>query len=103
MDFITNLPLVHGYDAVLVMVDRFTKMAHFAPCAKTISVEETIDLFLKNVVWLHGVPDNVTSNRGPQFVSRFWRRLLQTLGTIVNLSSSHHPQTNGKPMAKLSG
>ena len=75
MDFITNLPLVHGYDAVLVMVDRFTKMAHFAPCAKTISVEKTTSLFLKNVVRLHGVPDDVTSGRGPQFVSRVWRWL----------------------------
>ena len=55
LDFITDLPLVHGYDAVLVMVDRFTKMAHFAPCAKTISAEETTNLFLKNVVRLHGV------------------------------------------------
>ena len=96
MDFITDLPLVHGYDTVLVMVDRFTKMAHFAPCAKTISAEATTDLFLKNVVRLHGVPDDVTSDRGPQFVSRFWRRLLQTLGTAVNLSSSHHPQTDGQ-------
>jgi hypothetical protein len=96
MDFITDLPLVHGYDTVLVMVDRFTKMAHFAPCAKTISAEATTDLFLKNVVRLHGVPDDVTSDRGPQFVSRFWRRLLQTLGTSVNLSSSHHPQTDGQ-------
>ena len=43
MDFITDLLLVHGYDTMLVMVDRFTKMAHFAPCAKTISSEETTD------------------------------------------------------------
>ena len=77
MDFITDLPLVHGYDAMLVMVDQFTKMAHFAPYAKTISAEETTDLFLKNVMWLHGVPDDVTSDYGSQFVSHFWRRLLQ--------------------------
>ena len=96
MDFITNLPLVHGYDAVLVMVDWFTKMAHFPPCAKTISTEETTDLFLKNVVRLHGVPDDVTSDCRPQFISCFGRRLLQTLGTIVNMSSSDHSQTDGQ-------
>ena len=96
MDFITDFPLVQGYDAVLVMVDWFTKMAHFPPCAKTISTEETTDLFLKNVVQLHGVPDDVTSNNGPQFVSRFLRRLIRTLGTTVNLSSSYHPQTDGQ-------
>ena len=73
MDFITDLPPLHGYDAMLVMVDRFTKMTHSAPCAKTISVEATTDLFLKKVVRLHGLPDDVTSDRAPQFVSHFWR------------------------------
>ena len=55
MDFITDLPFVGGYDSVFVMVDHFTKMAHFAPCAKTITGEETTDLFFKNVVRLHGL------------------------------------------------
>jgi hypothetical protein len=50
MDFIIDLLVVGGYDSVLVMVDHFTKMTHFAPCAKTISGEETTDLFFKNVV-----------------------------------------------------
>ena len=49
MDFITGLPFVGGYDLVFVMVDRFTKMAHFAPCSKTITGEETTDLFFKNI------------------------------------------------------
>ena len=96
MDFITDLPRVGAYDSVLVMVDRFTKMAHFAPCAKTISGDETTTLFLKEVVRLHGLPDDITSDRGPQFVSNFWRQLLQTFGTSLNLSSAHHPQTNGQ-------
>ena len=71
MDFITGLPLVGGYDSVFVMVYHFTKMAHFAPCAKTITGEETADLFFKNVVLLHGLLDDITSDRGPQFVSNF--------------------------------
>ena len=96
MDFITDLPFVGGYDSVFVMVDRFTKMAHFAPCAKTITGEETTDLFFKNVVRLHGLPNDITSDRGPQFVSNFWRRLLQTFGCTVNLSSAYHPQTDGQ-------
>ena len=62
MDFITDLPLVGGYDLVFVMVDRFTKMAHFAPCAKTITGEETTDLFKKKVVRLYGLPDDITSD-----------------------------------------
>jgi hypothetical protein len=96
MDFITDLPLVGGYDTVLVIVDRFSKMAHFVPCSKTISGEETADLFLKNVVRLHGLPEDITSDRGSQFISHFWRRLLQTFGTSVNLSSAYHPQTDGQ-------
>ena len=81
MDFITDLPLVGGYDTVLVIVDRFSKMAHFVPCSKIISGEETVDLFLKNVVRLHGLPEDITSDRGSQFISHFWRRLLQTFRT----------------------
>ena len=74
----------------------FSKMAHFVPCSKTISREDTTQLFLKNVVWLHSFPEDVTSDRGPQFISHFWRWLLQTFGTSVNLSSAHHPQTYGQ-------
>jgi hypothetical protein len=96
MDFITDLPRVGDHDTVLVVVDRFSKMAHFVPCSKTISGEETAALFLKNVVRLHGLPEDVTSDRGPQFISHFWRRLLQTFGTSVNLSTAHHPQTDGQ-------
>ena len=65
MDFITDLPLVHGYDIVVVTVDRFTKMAQIFP----LSTEEISTLFLKNVVQLHGVLDDVTLDRKPQFVS----------------------------------
>jgi transposase len=79
-----------------ITVDRFTKMAHFAPYAKAISGEETIDLFLKTVVRLHGLTNDITSDRGPQFVSKFWRHLLQTFSSIVNLSSAYHPQTDGQ-------
>ena len=96
MDFITDLPLVGGYDSVFIMVNRFTKMAHFAPCAKTITGEETADLFFKNVVLLHGLLDDITSDRGPQFVSNFWWHLLQTFGCTINLSSGYNLPTDGQ-------
>ena len=54
MDLISDLPLVNSYDSVLVIVDRFTKMAHFTPCSKTISREGMVHLLLTNVVRLHG-------------------------------------------------
>ena len=96
MDFITDLPPVNGVDTVLVIVDRFSKMAHFVPCSKTISGKETADLLLKSVVRLHGIPEDITSDRGPQFISHFWKQFLQILGTSLNLSSAYHPQTDGQ-------
>ena len=99
MDFIIDLPPIHGYEVVLVMVDRFTKMAHFAPCAKTISAEETTDVFLSMWCDFMGVRNNITSDHIPQFVSLFcdgsFRHLAQQ-------SICPHPIIL-KPMAKLSG
>ena len=71
-------------------------MAHFTPCSKTISREGMVHLLLNNVVRMHRLPDDVISDRGPQFVSHFWQRLLQTLGISVKLSSAYHPKLTGK-------
>ena len=68
-------------------------MAHFVPCSKTISGMETTNLFLKNVVRLHDLPEDITSDRGSQLISHFWRRLLHTFRTSINLSSAYHPET----------
>lgn len=96
LDFITDLPPTRGFDSVLVVVDRFTKMVHFVPCRKEISGHATAELFLTHIVRLHGLPEDVISDRGPQFVSHFWRRLLEILGTATKLSTAHHPQTDGQ-------
>ena len=65
MDLIIDLPLVDNYDSVLVVVDRFTKMAHFIPCSKTIFGEGMAHLLLNNVVRLHGLPDDVIAYHEP--------------------------------------
>jgi hypothetical protein len=98
MDFITDLPPSsrHSYDAVLVVVCRLTKMAHFIPCTKTTTAEATARLVLDHVVKLHGLPDDIVSDRGPQFASRFWARFFELIGTKINLSSAFHPQSNGQ-------
>ena len=96
MDFITDLNRFGDHDTVLVVIHRFSKMDHFVPCSKTISGEDMAELFLKNVVRLHGFPKDVTFDRGPQFISHFWHQLVQTLGTSMNLSSAYHPQTDGQ-------
>jgi hypothetical protein len=96
MDFITDLPVSAGHDSILVVVDRLSKMAHFVPCSKDITSEQTASLVFQHIVRLHGLPDNIVSDRGPQFAARFWSHLFQQLGTSINLSSAFHPQTDGQ-------
>ena len=66
-DFITKLPLAQGYDAILVVVDQLTKMAHFVPTTERTSTEGLARLFRDNIWKLHGLPDSIISDRGPQF------------------------------------
>jgi transposase InsO family protein len=97
MDFITGLPrTASGHDAICVFVDRATKMTHFAACRKSITAEQTGALFLQNVVRLHGEPNEVISDRGPQFASEFFQGYLKALGTDSLLSSAYRPQTDGQ-------
>ncbi len=96
MDFITDLPLSDSFDSIFVVVDRLTKMAHFIPCKKTITGEETARLFLDNVYRYHGLPNDIISDRGPQFVSKFWKSLFAILKVDIKLSSAFHPQTDGQ-------
>lgn len=97
VDFITGLPrTARGYDSIIVFVDRLTKMAHFAPTRKTVNAEQTAALLLKEVVRLHGEPEELISDRGPQFAGRFMPAYLRLLGTESRLSSAYRPQTDGQ-------
>ncbi len=96
MDFITDLPTVRAKNSILVVVDRLTKMAHFTPCSKLITAEETAQLILDEIVQLHGLPEEIVSDRGPQFASKFWHRLFKLLGVDIRLSSAFHPETDGQ-------
>jgi transposase InsO family protein len=96
MDFITDLSASNSFDSIFVVVDRLTKMAHFVPCKKTLSSEDTARLFLDNVYRYDGLPDDIVSDRGTQFISKFWRSMFQILKVDIKLSSAFHPQTNGQ-------
>ncbi|TPX54573.1 hypothetical protein PhCBS80983_g05887, partial [Powellomyces hirtus] len=96
MDFITDLPVVKGKDAILVVVDRFSKMSHFLACDKTMDAQQTAELVYKEILRLHGLPDEIISDRGPQFASRFWKHLFEFLGVKRTLYSAFHPQTDGQ-------
>jgi len=96
MDFVTGLPECGGYDAIWVVVDRLSKMRHFVPCQTTIDARGLAEMFLKEVIRLHGVPRTIISDRGPQFAALFWKRLCERLGVDRRLSTAFHPQTDGQ-------
>ena len=97
MDFVTGLPRSQrGYDSIWVIVDRLTKSAHFLPVKTTYGVAKYAQLYIDEIVRLHGVPISIISDRGTQFTSRFWRALQEALGTRVDLSTAFHPQTDGQ-------
>ena len=97
MDFVVGLPRCHsGYDAIWVIVDRLTKSAHFLPMKNSGSIEKLAELYVKEIVRLHGTPVSIVSDRDPRFTSRFWPSLLRALGTRLHFSTAFHPQTDGQ-------
>jgi len=95
-DFITKLPLVQGYNSILVVVDRLTKMVHFILTTKKTSVEGLARLFRDNVWKLHGLLESIILDRGPQFVAGLMRELNRMLGIESKFSMAFHPQTDGQ-------
>uniref|UniRef100_A0A8C1NZE8 Gypsy retrotransposon integrase-like protein 1 n=1 Tax=Cyprinus carpio TaxID=7962 RepID=A0A8C1NZE8_CYPCA len=96
LDFITALPPSKGNTVILTVVDRFSKATHFIPLPKLPSAKETAVAVIDHVFRIHGLPTDVVSDRGPQFVSKFWREFCKLLGATVSLSSGFHPQSNGQ-------
>ena len=82
-------------DAIVVIVDRFTKMIQLKATAINISLEEIAKIY-KDKIWkIHSVPRKILSNREPQFISRFMEELTKSLGMKRILSTAYHPQTDG--------
>nr|GEZ27111.1 putative reverse transcriptase domain-containing protein [Tanacetum cinerariifolium] len=92
MDFVSGLPRTpSGYDSIWVIIDRLTMSAHFLPMKKMDSIEKLAQLYLKEIVCMHGVPVSIISDRDSLFTSRFWETLQKALGTQLNLSTAYHP------------
>jgi Integrase core domain len=96
MDFIEQLPDSEGFTAILVVVDRFTKQALFIPTHDTITSTQLAELFIVHVFSKHGVPSHVTSDRGSEFVSRFFRSLGKALNMKLHFTSGYHPEGDGQ-------
>ncbi|GLT29333.1 hypothetical protein SLA2020_042070 [Shorea laevis] len=97
MDFVTGLPrTLKGNDSIWVIVDRLTKSAHFLPYRTGTSIEKLANMYMNEVVKLHGVPVSIVSDRDTRFLSHFWTSLQQALGTQLNFSTAFHPQTDGQ-------
>lgn len=96
MDHIVDLPVADGFNCILVVVDRLTKMAHFIPARKTDTSRQLARQFLTNVFKLHGLPSDIVSDRGTTFSSTWWKEFLGMLKINPNMSTAFHPETNGQ-------
>jgi transposase InsO family protein len=96
LDLITDLPTSGGYNSLVVVVDTFSKMAHFFPTNKTVTAKQLADQFTREIYRLHGLPKVLISDRDPRFTSDFWTDLFKRLGTKLNMSTAYHPETDGQ-------
>lgn len=96
IDFVTDLPLSQGKTTILSVIDRFSKACRFIPLPKLPTAFETAEALCENVFRFYGLPEDIVSDRGPQFTSRVWSAFCQQLGINVSLTSGYHPQSNGQ-------
>ncbi|KAL0448840.1 UNVERIFIED_CONTAM: Transposon Ty3-G Gag-Pol polyprotein [Sesamum latifolium] len=97
MNFIVGFPrTLKKHDAIWVIVDKLTKSAHFLPIRLGDSLDKLAELYVSEIVRLHGVPVSIVSDQDPQFTSHFWGSLQRALGTKLYFSTAFHPQTYGQ-------
>ncbi|KAK3548859.1 hypothetical protein QTP70_021279 [Hemibagrus guttatus] len=96
VDFLTALPDSGGFTTVMVMVDRFSKECKLIPLQGSPTAMQTAEAMFQHVFRNFGLPEDIVSDRGPQFTSRVWGALCAQLGISVSLSSGYHPQSNGQ-------
>ena len=97
MDFVTHLPRTPWrHDAVWVIMDRLTKSAHFLAVWMIFTLEDFCQLYVREVVQLHGVLVSIVSDRDPRFTMHFWKSFQKAMRTRLTMSTYFHPQTDGQ-------
>lgn len=96
MDFIEGLPLSKGANVIFVVVDRYTKFAHFLPLRHPFSALQVAKVYLNNVASLYGLPKSIVSDRDKVFTSNFWQTLFKRFEIPLHLSTAYHPQSDGQ-------
>jgi hypothetical protein len=96
VDLITGLPQVGKYDAIVVYIDHYSKQVHAIPTTSGIDAEGIADIHYREIFRLHGIPNKIVSDRGPQFAARLMHALYQKLGITHALTTAYHPQSNGQ-------
>jgi len=96
MDFIIGLPKTRKqHDAIMVVVDKLTKDAHFIPLKTTHKATHVVDIYMREVACLHGIPKTIVSDRDPKFSSNFWKGLFKGFERNLNFNTSYHPEFDG--------
>ena len=96
LDFVVGMPKQEGFDTILTVVEKATKMCHFLPCNESISAKEVATLLWRHVGKLHGISNVIISDRDPRFTGKFWKELWRLLGTNLRMGSGYHPESSGQ-------
>jgi len=96
MDFITDLLKSEGYASILVVINQLTKLSNLIPCLKDLDARQFASLFMKDVVSIHGLPDNIIPHRGTLFTSDLWKETMEKLGIERRLRTVFHRATDGQ-------
>jgi hypothetical protein len=102
MDFITGLPRTSKqHDFIMVVVDKITKAAHFIPMKVTHKETNVVDIYMREVELLHGIPKTIVSDRDPNFTSKLWRGLFKGFGTNMKFNTTYHPKWRGNVLLEI--